>query len=874
MSRRTVVLSVALVAVWAAPVVAPPVDPGPPPAAGRTLTVDAWSAPAGGAKAATSTTWRESAVLPAGDTVLVGADWGGDADVEVEVRSRTDGAWGAWTELHLHDEHVPDPDSAEAGADTLSEPVWVGRSEALQFRVAGGQPDLEVSTVDIAGDLGWTPAAPARGAAVAATEQPAIRPRASWGADESLRDGRVDYSDDVRFSVVHHEGGSPRWSWAKINAGCVEADDAIRAIYRYHTVYKGYWDIAYNFVVDPCGGIWEGRYGGIDKAVMGAHAAGWNDGSVGVLALGTFSDGNSDPVTEKMVTGIEELLAWKLDHHHVDPRGTIREEAGGGDSNRYPRGTMVDVPILSAHQITNNTSCPGAVLMGRLFDGAGSSAKPKAAYVDAVETLGLPKAYDRQPPDWRPVEPGDRPDWDVTFTEPLDWSLRITDEDDRLIRSTGGRQEKSAQRVWDLRDEEGHLVPAGTYTATITGVGKTGEITPVVTEVRVSPGVTRRAGADRVKTAVELSEWAFEAAETVVLASSGAYPDALVASPLAGSYAAPVLLTHPTELPEAVIDEIERLGAERVIVTGGTKAVSGDVTKELAALGLAVERLSGADRFATAAAVASRIVERDAPTEVAIAVGAHEIESRAFPDALSAGAFGADQNLPVLLTAPSQLPDPTAQALTAITPQVVTVFGGTGAIPAAVETQIRRAAGGAEVQRFAGTDRFDTARLAAEEVLLRRGDTVVTGEKDPTADDAPRLSLVFASGLNWPDALGAGAAAAATKTVFLLVARDDIAQSPATQQFLTDNDGRVDYAEVAGGSAAIRNAVVDALVKYVSATSDVEVEDWPPDPNPLVTATAEPTDGPTATEAGTETPTETATETPSPSPSPSPAPAG
>ena len=162
-----------------------------------------------------------------------------------------------------------------------------------------------------------------------------------------------------------------------------------------------------------------------------------------------------------MVEGIERLLAWKLDIHHTDPRGTTHEISGGSTSRYSPGHPGGRARCCPRTRSRTRTSCPGGVLMDRLFDGRGASATPKAAYTRAVLTDGLPKAYDHQPSRWVASEKGDRPDWDVRFSEPLDWSLRITDEDGELVRATGGVDEQEAQRTWDLRDAAGTLVDAG-----------------------------------------------------------------------------------------------------------------------------------------------------------------------------------------------------------------------------------------------------------------------------------------------------------------------------------------------------------------------------------------------------------------------------
>ena len=149
----------------------------------------------------------------------------------------------------------------------------------------------------------------------------------------------------------------------------------------------------------------------------------------------------------------------------------------------------------------------------------------------------------------------------------------------------------------------------------------------------------------------------------------------------------------------------------------------------------------------------------------------------------------------------------------------------------------------AEVARLAGDDRYDTSRLAAEELLTRR--EVPT--RAEAAADTPPVDLVFASGENWPDALGAGAAAAHTGAVFLLAHATDLDRVAATRSFLEDWDGRIGAASVAGGPVAITAGVITEIAPYVSqGQSDTEPITWPTDPSP------EPTVSPTATASPTD----------------------
>ena len=354
-----------------------------------------------------------SAPIDAGETVMVGARWTNDA--VVEVRTRTDGEWGPWMRLEQDtEEHVPDPgspewDGARAG---VSEPVWTGPVDQLQFR-STDPGKLDVNLVDAVGGQGlaWSPTDAGAGAAYA---EPKILPRTSWGADESLRSGRPSYADEVRFSVVHHVGGSTPWTWQEINNGCTRADDMIRSYYRYHTTGHGWSDIGYNFIVDPCGRVWEGRYGGTDWPVVGAHAGGFNTGSVGILALGTF-DSSREIITEAMINSIERLVGWKLALHGNDPydhaNGTYAQtrEVSGGGSARKSAGTVDWLPVLSAHQVSNNTSCPGEYLMRRLFTGRNQYGIPNSEYLGDTHSR-YHAERSALPADWQPSpKPGSAP---------------------------------------------------------------------------------------------------------------------------------------------------------------------------------------------------------------------------------------------------------------------------------------------------------------------------------------------------------------------------------------------------------------------------------------------------------------------------------
>jgi len=366
---------------------------------------------------------------------------------------------------------------------------------------------------------------------------------------------------------------------------------------------------------------------------------------------------------------------------------------------------------------------------------------------------------------------------------------------------------------WDLGDgsepvtgsEVTHTyTDAGQHTVTVTvsdGDGGTDSDTLVVDVTPDVGAVDRLSGDNRIATSLEVSRAGWPspddgalASRDVVLATAWNYPDALAGGTLAALLKAPILLTDAGQLPAAVGTEIDRLGSTRVWILGGEAAVSDTVARAAAADGRQVFRLEGSDRFETAAAVA-RATGPSRAGEVVIALGAHEVPDRAWPDAVSAGALGsAPDPPPVLLTLPDALPGATEQALADVEARTVYLLGGTGAITSGVEERLTEL--GYEVERLAGPDRYATS-LAVAELALSRHD----------ADSEP--SLVFATGTAFPDGLTATALAARMGALVLLVPRDEV--SGETTAFLADDADLFDLGVVVGGTAVVSDAVRDQL---------------------------------------------------------------
>ncbi|MFG3010572.1 N-acetylmuramoyl-L-alanine amidase [Streptomyces cinerochromogenes] len=193
--------------------------------------------------------------------------------------------------------------------------------------------------------------------------RPRIVTRRGWGADESLREHGFVYTKTIKAAFVHHTATGNKYT-------CAQAPSVIRGIYRYHVKSMGWRDIGYNFLVDKCGTLYEGRAGGVAKAVLGAHTLGFNTNSMGIAVIGTYTTTKPAGGT---VTAVARLTAWKLGLYGVNPRGKTYLTSGGG--NLYPKGKNVRLNVISGHRDGYATECPGKRLYARLGTARSSAAK-------------------------------------------------------------------------------------------------------------------------------------------------------------------------------------------------------------------------------------------------------------------------------------------------------------------------------------------------------------------------------------------------------------------------------------------------------------------------------------------------------------------
>jgi hypothetical protein len=361
------------------------------------------------------------------DFNLVGLHWQGPGRVLFRTRG-LDGRWSRWRPAAPEAEDLPDPGSRERSRRgwRIGNPYWTGPSNRLQVRKRGKVRRVRAHYV-------WSPVEDVPLRRVSAAGSPLILSRLAWGANERIRRGPPDYADSIRFAVVHHTAGSNSYTRAQSAA-------IVRGIQTYHVRSNGWNDIGYNFLVDKFGQVFEGRFGGVDRNVVGAHAQGFNQGSFGVSLLGNYEAGAVTPAAR---TALTRLLAWRLDVAHVNPLGLFSWASGGNP--RFPAGVPVTLRSIAGHRDTGFTSCPGVRLYGELN-----------GLARVVATTGLPKLYS-------PVVTGAAGGlvrFTATLSEPLPWNVIVTDAGGAVV-GTGSGEGTAVDWTWDAR-----AVPAGRYSYT------------------------------------------------------------------------------------------------------------------------------------------------------------------------------------------------------------------------------------------------------------------------------------------------------------------------------------------------------------------------------------------------------------------------
>ncbi|AOP52834.1 MULTISPECIES: peptidoglycan recognition protein family protein [Micrococcales] len=311
--------------------------------------------------------------LPSASPNVVGIAFDDDVRVEFEIRTHTNGRWSGWQHLHASD-------AGEGSRGT--DPYYTTDTDSIQVRVLGdgGSPadakvvsvaskrhpgdselvaenapkssesvDREVSQHAHSIDHASVPpctrtggctcplcAASAANVAKNSVVQPEVATRKDWGASEKLVRNSPTIADSVSAAVIHHTDGNNDYAAEDVPA-------ILRGIQSFHITGRGWSDIGYNMLVDKYGRLWEGRAGGVKKAVVGAHAAGYNTGSFGISVLGDY-DKKAPP--QRTLDAVAEVVGWKLSLSGV--------KAGGSTSLAGE-----EMKAIVGHRDVGQTSCPG-----------------------------------------------------------------------------------------------------------------------------------------------------------------------------------------------------------------------------------------------------------------------------------------------------------------------------------------------------------------------------------------------------------------------------------------------------------------------------------------------------------------------------------
>jgi N-acetylmuramoyl-L-alanine amidase len=433
-------------------------------------------AAAGALRASSPTTTRATRVCSPVWFTALGLTWDqrGGTPIQVDVSTSRDGR--SFGRTHALDaESGPDPGTEEfASGSSASELLWTGGGRcarvALELTAGATVSNLRIAFVNSSGTpngpdgvpaTDWKPApptraqAPASQVAEAATREPRFISRQRWGANPHLMQCTPDVAPAVKMAFVHHTAGTNHYPRGK-------ADDIVRAIYAYHTLGRGWCDIAYNFLIDRFGRAYEGRSGGVTVPVVSAATQGFNTGSFSVALMGDFTHHRP---SRRMTRTLRRVLAWRLDVAHVPPHGRAVMVSGGGDNTRYRKGKRVNLPVISAHRYTGYTACPGTRVIRKLGN-----------VRDAVSKMGLPKIYRPSvTPDHtvsgRPASPVIR----ASGSDRLIWSASVQTKAGASVGGFSTEAGDAFRRTWSSGSSPPLPTQPGIYEIVLGGVSRRGE---------------------------------------------------------------------------------------------------------------------------------------------------------------------------------------------------------------------------------------------------------------------------------------------------------------------------------------------------------------------------------------------------------------
>jgi hypothetical protein len=262
---------------------------------------------------------------------------------------------------------------------------------------------------------------------------------------------------------VHHTASTNSYSPE-------QAPAQMRALYAYYTKSLNYADMAYNFLVDQYGTVYEGRnactFGDVNPCdgpslpVVGAHTAGLNLNTFAISAIGNYDTQEPSNPTA-LVESIASLMAWKIAPYGLDPNANatmISTDTSG--LSKYGNGMIAITPVISGHRDVGKTVCPGKYLypyLPAIRTRATELLEPVIQGVNVTPTLV--DSTDTSPINVSAIIP-------ATAT----WSVDVKNADTgAAIQSVSGKQVTTGTIAysWDRKDSAGAIVPMGRYAVTV-----------------------------------------------------------------------------------------------------------------------------------------------------------------------------------------------------------------------------------------------------------------------------------------------------------------------------------------------------------------------------------------------------------------------
>ena len=470
---------------------------------------------------------------------VVGLTWEGSlsAGTVFRARVREAGKWSSWNELHFSDDHGVDAESLE-GADARvgTDPFMTAIADSIEVTMTSktgiAPKDLKVELIGsqetqqdralLSSSSKLQTVANTDGSVISPSGALVLRPnivsRAQWGANETWRDPVPKMGKKIVAGFVHHT--------ASTNDYTPEQGPAqMRALYAYYTKSLKYADMAYNFLVDQYGTVYEGRnactYGdvrpcdGPSLPVIGAHTAGFNPDTFAISAIGNY-DTKPPSNPDALVNSIASLMAWKLAPYGLNPNANasmVSVDTSG--LSKYSKGMTAITPVISGHRDVGKTVCPGRYLYPYLGQIRAKASELLAPVIRDVSVE--PKILDQSLTGNVNVK--------ATIPANAAWSVEVTNAiDGQIVNSKSGIQQATGaiQFAWDKTDLTGASVPVGNYLVSIKatiGQAVLQSSSNLVT-LALLPKVTNDVAVKRVSPTKTKVSWTVETADVAPIISN------------------------------------------------------------------------------------------------------------------------------------------------------------------------------------------------------------------------------------------------------------------------------------------------------------------------------------------------------------------